>query len=96
MDNSVNIASLIVNDVKETESKLIAEKSSKRFWKEYELFNVVNVVCIFLIFFSIYTKKLMSTMFFQYAYLKKQTFRTSKYPEFSCHCTATLIIQYHL
>ena len=57
---------------------------------------VVNVVCVFLIFFCTRTGKLMSTMFFQYAYLKKQTFRTSKYPEFSCHCTATLIIQYHL
>ena len=51
MDDSANIPPLIVNDVKEAESKLIPEKSRKRYLKEYELFNVVNVVCVFLMFF---------------------------------------------
>ena len=39
MDDSVNIPALIVNDAKEAESKLILEKSGKRYLKEYELFN---------------------------------------------------------
>ena len=39
MDDSVNIPSLVVNDVKVAESKLIPEKSRKRYLKEYELFN---------------------------------------------------------
>ena len=60
MDDSVNIPSFIVNNVKEAESKLIPEKSRK----EYELFNVVNVVCVFLI------------QYFYVHVLKKQTFRT--------------------
>ena len=50
MDASVNIPSLIVNDVKEAEAKLIPEKSRKRYLKEYGLFNVLNVVCVYLIF----------------------------------------------
>ena len=57
MDDSVNITSLIVNNVKEAELKLIPEKSRKRHLKEYELFNVVNVVCVFLIFFCTHTEK---------------------------------------
>ena len=56
MDDSVNIPSLIVNYVKEAESKFIPEKSRKRYLKEYELFNVVNV-CVFLIFFCTPTEK---------------------------------------
>ena len=68
MDDCVNIPSLTVNDVKEAESKLIPEKSRKRYLKEYELFNAVNVVCVFLIFFCTRTEKLMSKIFFQYAY----------------------------
>ena len=51
MDDSVNIPSLIVNDMKEAEPKLIPEKSRKRYLKEYELFNVVNVVYVFPYFF---------------------------------------------
>ena len=42
MEDSVNITSLIANDVKEAEPKLIPEKSGKRYLKEYELFNIVN------------------------------------------------------
>ena len=76
MDDSVNIPSLIVNDVIEAEMKLIPEKSRKRYLKEYELFNVVNLVFIFLIFFCTCTEKLMTTMFFSVCILKKQTFRT--------------------
>ena len=57
MDDSVNIPSLIINDAKEAESKLIPEKSRKRYLKEYELFNVVNVVCVFLMFFCARTEK---------------------------------------
>ena len=36
MDDSANIPPLIVNDVKEAESKLIPEKSSKRYLKNYD------------------------------------------------------------
>ena len=58
MDDSVNIPSLIVNDLKEAELKLIPEKSRKRYLKEYELFNLVNVVCVFLIqYFSVRVPK---------------------------------------
>ena len=38
MNDSVNIRSLIVNDVKEAVSKFIPEKSRKRYFKECELF----------------------------------------------------------
>ena len=76
MDDSVNIPSLIVKAVKEAELKLIPEKSRKRYLNEYELFNVGNVVCVFLIFFCTRTEKLMSTMFFSVCVLKRQTFRT--------------------
>ena len=44
MDNSVNIPSMIINDVKEGELKLIPAKSRMRYLKEYELVNVVNVI----------------------------------------------------
>ena len=56
MGDSVNIPSLTV-DVKDVESKFLPEKSRKRYLKEHELFNVVNVVCVFLIFFSTHTEK---------------------------------------
>ena len=66
--------------MKVAESKLIPEKSRKRYLKEYELFNVpvVNVVCVVLIFFCTRTEKLMSTMFFQHAYTEKSKFQNKR------------------